>query len=41
VGEHTNKTRNEKKQRRANIARLLVTISILLMLVKLLTEAAG
>lgn len=36
-----NETRNEKKQRRANNARLLVTVGILLLLVKLLTEVAG
>ena len=35
------KTRNEKKQRRADTARLLVTIGILLVLVKLLTEVAA
>ena len=35
------KTRNEKKQRRADNARLLVTVGILLVLVKLLTEVAG
>ena len=35
------KTRNERKQRRANNARLLVTIGILLLLVKLLAEVAA
>lgn len=35
------KTRNEKKQRRADTARLLVTIGILLVLVKLMTEVAA
>ena len=34
-------TRNERKQRRADTARLLVTIGILLVLVKLLTEVAA
>ena len=35
------KTRNERKQRRANNARLLVAIGILLLLVKFITVVAG
>lgn len=34
------KTRNEKKQRRANIARLLAVTGILWVLATILTEAA-
>lgn len=40
MGEYTNKTRNEKKQRRANIARLLAVIGVLWMLAAFLMEAA-